>query len=466
MFASLHLITDTGKVMAKGWTKRWNYRGKGHRPSHIEALDVKKNTTFSDNEWELPPSKSHLIRMMLLCALSKDKHTLTGITALGEDPESMARCLEQLGVKFTRIEDRLSIQGAGLTGFVRPPSVLHAGNSGTALRFLMGLASRTEHLIMIDGDSSLRNRDHQDILNSLNSLGVKCSYGTEQERLPVLLQGPWEKYEMNVNTAKSSQPFSSLLLATEGIKQSCSIKISSESVSKRHAQLTMDLMSECGANIEQDGKIVTVQPWKSAPPNQWQVPSDASMLAFTALSCVLSRREIKIANLPTEKDSIGHEVLLETLPEIGLKLIGNTLTPSENYNTVDFNLVDANDLLPPLSAILALTGGGTISGAAHAMYKESDRIAKTAEMLQLFGIDCIVKDDGITIEGNQSIKKPTSLVQTFGDHRLQMTAILLATQVGATVEGPRLHQVADPSFLDRLSTMPTEVLVKGVQRES
>jgi 3-phosphoshikimate 1-carboxyvinyltransferase len=228
----------------------------------------------------------------------------------------------------------------------------------------------------------------------------------------------------------------------------------------------MDLMIECGASIEHDGKIVTVQPWKSTPPEHWQVPSDASMLAFTALSCVLSRREIIVANLPTENDSIGHEVLLKKLPEIGLQLIGNTLTPSENYNTVDINLVDANDLLPPLSAILALTGGGTISGAAHAMFKESDRIAKTAEMLQQFGIDCIVKDDGITIEGNQSIKKPTSMVQTFGDHRLQMTAILLATQTGATVEGPRLHQVADPSFLDRFSTMPAEVLVKGVQRES
>ena len=127
-------------------------------------------------------------------------------------------------------------------------------------------------------------------------------------------------------------------------------------------------------------------------------------------------------------------------------------------------MVDANDLLPPLSAILALTGGGTISGAAHAMFKESNRITKTAEMLQQFGIECIIKDDGMTIRGNQSIQKPTSMVETFGDHRLQMTAILLATKVGATVEGPRLHQVADPSFLNRLSTMPTEVLVKGVQR--
>ena len=66
MFASLHLITDVGVDMAKGWTKRWNHRGKGHRPSHIEALEVKENTLLLDTEWILPPSKSHLIRMMEL----------------------------------------------------------------------------------------------------------------------------------------------------------------------------------------------------------------------------------------------------------------------------------------------------------------------------------------------------------------------------------------------------------------
>ena len=122
-----------------------------------------------------------------------------------------------------------------------------------------------------------------------------------------------------------------------------------------------------------------------------------------------------------------------------------------------------NDLLPPLSAILALTGGGTISGAPHAMFKESNRIDKTAEMLHQFGIDSIIKEDGITIEGNQSIQKPVSMIQTFGDHRLQMTAIIFATKVGAIVEGTHLHQIADPNFLERLSTMPAEVFVKRVQ---
>lgn len=171
-----------------------------------------------------------------------------------------------------------------------------------------------------------------------------------------------------------------------------------------------------------------------------------------------------IANLPLDNDSIGHEILLEKLPQIGLHINESKLIPSGEYVAVEIDLIDANDLLPPLAAILALTGGGTISGATHAMYKESNRITKTAEMLQQFGIESQIKEDGIIIKGNQSLQKPTSFVQTHGDHRLQMTAILLATKVGATIEGPRFHKVADPSFLERFSTMPSEVLVKGVQR--
>ena len=449
--------------MAKDWTKRWNHRGEENHPNHVAALDVKKNTTFAKNEWKLPPSKSHLIRMMHLCALSKEQHTLNRITSLGEDPESMARCLEQLGVKISFENETLSIQGQGIPNFIRPGAVLDAGNSGTALRFLMGLASRTNFSIILDGDASLRNRDHQDLLNSLKSLGVKYSYETEHERLPIVLQGPWDNYHVKVDTSKSSQPYSSLLLATEGIKQPCIIERSSIAVSKRHAQLTMDLMLECGAVIEHDKNKVIVHPWKSNPPKKWEVPPDASMLAFTALSCVVANREITVANLPTKEDSIGHEVLLNTLPEIGLRLNQNSLMLLGTSSTIDIDLVDANDLLPPLSAILALTGGGTISGAAHAMFKESNRIDKTAKMLQQFGIECIIKEDGIAIKGNQSVQKPLSMVQTYGDHRLQMTAIILATKVGAIVEGPELHQIADPSFLERLSTMPTKVLVKRVQ---
>ena len=67
-------------------------------------------------------------------------------------------------------------------------------------------------------------------------------------------------------------------------------------------------------------------------------------------------------------------------------------------------------------------------------------------------------------EGGQVLSKPPVSVDTFGDHRIQMTAVLLATETGGVVEGSDLHNIADPGFLNRLSSMPTEMLVERIQR--
>ena len=432
--------------MAKGWVKRWGARGKGHRPSHIPALEVHP-TSIGDEAWVLPPSKSHLIRMMHLCALSPNKHILTGCPELGEDAESMKRCLSQLGSKFSDIENGLEITGTGVSGFNRSPSVLHAGNSGTALRLLIGLTSRLNFVSMIDGDSSLRNRNHSTLLNALAPLGVDFSYGVEQERLPVLVHGPWQDKEANVDVSKSSQPYSSLLLASCGLDGDCVIHTEGTPVSRRHSGLTIELMEKCGASIEITEEKTTISPWTSNPPSEWVVPSDGSMMAFPILACLLTKQPIQIENPIEANDALGHEILFQHLSNLGINYQDSTLIHHGKSSDVDIDLRDANDLLPPLAAILALSGGGRLRGAAHAKHKESNRILSTKALLESFGLTAIVEDDGLSIEGGQVLSAPNSLVDTFGDHRIQMTAVLLATQTGATVEGPRLHRIADPDFL-------------------
>ncbi len=449
--------------MAKGWVKRWGARGKGHRPSHIPALEVHP-TDVSDDNWVLPPSKSHLIRMMHLCALSPNKHQLTGFSQLGEDAESMKRCLSQLGVGFCDLEHGVEITGTGINGFTRSPSVLHAGNSGTALRLLLGLTSRLPFVCMIDGDSSLRNRNHATLLDALVPLGVDLSYGIEQERLPILVHGPWQGEEATVDVSKSSQPYSSLLLASCGLERDYVIHKKGISVSRRHSGLTIELMEKCGAAIEITEEKTIISPWISNPPSKWNVPSDGSMMSFPILACLLTKQPIRIENPVDANDALGHEILFNHLSSFGIDYQDLTLRCNGSFDEVDIDLRDANDLLPPLAAILALSGGGRLRGAAHAKHKESNRILSTKKLLEAFGLTATIEGDGLSIEGEQTLTTPDSLVDTHGDHRIQMTAVLLATQTGATVEGPRLHRIADPEFLTRLSAMPTEVLVKGIQR--
>ena len=447
--------------MAKGRVKNWALRGKGHQPSHIPALEI--HPTAINNEWVLPPSKSHLIRMLYLCALSKNKHTLQNFKNLGEDAESMKRCLAQLGATFTPLENGIEINGCGIERFQRSPSTLYAGNSGTALRFLIGLTSRLSFQSMVDGDATLRNRNHSDLLDSLSLIDVKILHEIENEQLPILVQGPWKGSDLSVNVSQSSQPYSSLLLASCGLKEPVTIKSKGDAVSRRHASVTIDLMRECGASVDVQDDVTLIQPWTSNPPSHWNVPADASMMAFPVLACLLTKESINIENPIEVQHSLGHEVMLEHLSAFGIQEEAGTLTYTGNVASCEIDLRDANDLLPPLSAILALSGGGRLYGASHAQHKESNRIKSTADLLESFGLRCTIEEDGLSIEGGQSLMMPSEFVDTYGDHRIQMTAILLATQTGATVEGPELHKIAYPDFLQRLSTMPTEVLVKGIQ---
>ena len=80
-------------------------------------------------------------------------------------------------------------------------------------------------------------------------------------------------------------------------------------------------------------------------------------------------------------------------------------------------------------------------------------------MLSQFSLKSTINSDGLTIPGNQNPKTPDGIVETYGDHRIQMTAILLASISGGLVEGSELHRVAWPSYLDQLIDCGLEVIV-------
>ena len=67
-----------------------------------------------------------------------------------------------------------------------------------------------------------------------------------------------------------------------------------------------------------------------------------------------------------------------------------------------------------------------------------------------FGLKAEITDDGLEIAGNQKPTTPNSVVKTYNDHRIQMTAVLLASITGGTIEGKYLHKVAWPTYIEQL----------------
>ena len=353
----------------------------------------------------LPPSKSHAMRWLTLASMDTSP-TKIMMWEIGEDVQAMIDCLIKLGSEWN---------GEELTGCSKVSSggKLDCKNSGTALRFLIAQSATSESIITLDGDASLRARSSLQLLNPL-----EISFEKHQEsELPFSLKGPFNNQKVNIDVSKSSQFHSSLLLMaprTSGFQ----IVTKGQAVSRKHSQLTWDLCKITGAT--EPGK-----PWLVNCPDV-KIPADASMMAFAKLA------SLDVSNKPNEEDSIGHS-------------FGNS------------SLRDSNDLITPMAAWMALGEGGIISDASHAALKESNRITKTVEMLSKFGISSIATNDGIKLEGGQIPRKPTDVVETYGDHRMQMTAIILASMCGGEIEGPDLHKVAWPSFIEQLQSCGLKV---------
>ena len=117
--------------------------------------------------------------------------------------------------------------------------------------------------------------------------------------------------------------------------------------------------------------------------------------------------------------------------------------------------------------MLALSNGGEITGAQHAAYKETDRTLGTVALLKQFGLDASFTDGRLVVPGGQQLRSPEGVVEVFGDHRMQMTALVLAMgcEGDVLIEGAELHEVADPEAVQRWQAVGVEIepLFKQIQ---
>ena len=425
-----------------GGLEDWQpYRAAIGKEATGGSVPIQPQDITAQIQWQLAPSKSHMIRWLLLASQGEKDVTLNFSGTPGDDVESMARCLAQLGVNIEKSESQWVISGVGVNGFKRPISVLNCGNSGTALRLLTIATARLNYPIMLDGDQTLRRRHSETLLHILEYLGAQVSHGTGLESLPYLVHGPMKSGEVTIDVSRSSQPLSSLLLSMPALDGEIRVNLAGQGVSRLHAQLSFELAEKTGSENQMDWrKHINLKPWVVECPDVVEIPSDRSLESFAILYQSVHGIEVEVTNLPSDDDSLGAEILATCA---GGQMMSN-------IDDFKIDLRDSNDLVPPLAAILAIGNGGTITGASHARHKESNRIEKTSELLAQFGLTATPTEDGLEIEGGQTPTAPSELVKTHADHRLWMTAACLATKVGATLSHPNCYAVSDPDFINKL----------------
>ena len=69
-----------------------------------DSIQTIQPTNFQDVTWFLAPSKSHMIRWILLASMSDKKTRISFSGKPGEDIHSMANCIEKLGITIKKSE--------------------------------------------------------------------------------------------------------------------------------------------------------------------------------------------------------------------------------------------------------------------------------------------------------------------------------------------------------------------------
>ena len=376
--------------------------------------------------WALPPSKSHIIRWLAISSQGDKDVNISFSGEIGEDSISMAKCLISMGSEIEFRDGCWFVRGQK-DGLFLPDYDFQCGNSGTTANVISAMSACLEGTAVIDGDSSLRRRHSQGLCDTLTELGC----GIDSYSIPRCISGKISLDKATLDWGDTSQGASAMVLASPSLPSKISLSLSGKPVSLGYWELTREICSRSGFEINVEEGILNLRPWKVDPPEEISVNGEQSLSPMGTLFSKL--HDVEIRTTSTEK----------------IRGLGPALEEMKKGSEI-LNLKDASDIITPSAAIMALGSGGKITGCGHARGKESDRISKTVKMLGEFGIKSKESPDGIIIMGNQSLKRPEEPVETYSDHRMAMTAMILASKVGGSILGPECVSATDPRFVQQL----------------
>ena len=379
-----------------------------------------------DVEWFLPPSKSHMIRWIALSSQCKSSTRLSFQGIPGSDVVSMANCMEELGASIEKGPENWVIRG-NRDGLHPPKRTLDCGNSATAAKILTAIVACFDSPVSIDGDASLRKRDFAHLISSLRDLGCEVS----SESLPYSITGPISRGGTIIDESVSSQTVSGMVLSSPGFESEVEVEMIGEAVSRWYRELTIEISKDCGWPGSY-GKKMSLSAWDVETPENVEIPPEISLLPISIL----------FDKLHGTRSMSGD---LTNIPRPIMEAIGLV-----SLNNKEVDLRDSSDIIAPCAAIMALGRGGEIVGASHARGKESDRISSTVRMLASFGMEASETSAGLSVPGGQDPSTPENVVDCELDHRLAMTAGVLATRVGATLSGYEICRVTHPGFFEMI----------------
>ena len=373
----------------------------------------------------VPGDKSISHRSVIFASIATGVSHISGFLQ-GEDSLNTVAAFRQMGVSIERNEDRIDVVGAGLHGLKKPASDLDMGNSGTAMRLLLGLLAGQSFDSRLIGDRSLSSRPMQRVIEPLQLMGAVIE-SESGGRAPLQIRGNQKlkaiEYRMPV---ASAQVKSCLLLA--GLYAEGETIIHEPAPTRDHSER---MLRGFGCDVSTNGGEIRLDGGQEPTACNVDVPADISSAAFFMVAAsIAAQSDMTLQHVginPTRTGVIdiltlmGARIKLSNRREIGGEPVADVRIRSAHLKGIEIprHLVPlAIDEFPVLFVAAACADGVTrLSGAEELRVKESDRIQVMADGLEVLGIETEVQPDGIIIQGG---KIGGGEIDSHGDHRIAM----------------------------------------------
>lgn len=437
----------------------------------MQIININSKIGDVKAEIRVASDKSISHRSLIFAALAVGRAKISNLLE-SEDVMATKKALEALGVVIIKEGDEYIVEGKGLNSFVQPKSDLYCGNSGTSARLLMGFVSTLDVAVKFTGDASLSKRPMLRVLEPLKNFGIE--YEDTEGHMPILLRGNAEAIGFNyMMQVPSAQVKSALILAA--LNATGETNILETELSRDHTEIMLKNMGfAITENITEAGKEIKVsalQPEVKA--QDFLVPADPSSAAFfIALALLADNSEILLKEVCVNKlragfieavKLMGADISYENRREVMGEKIADIRVLSSQLKAVDLPASFAPSMIdeyPILAILCALANGKSrLNGLAELRVKESDRLFAIYNNLKAIGVNVTMGDDYLEITGQQDIEGVFSL-ESFMDHRIAMSFIILAQIVSAEIEikGVEIIDTSFPEFFDILTNLGGKII--------
>lgn len=419
-----------------------------------------------------PGDKSISHRALILGALTVGETRITGLLE-GEDVINTGKAMRALGAQVERGDDGVwRVRGVGVGGFAQPQAPLDFGNSGTGCRLVIGAVAGCPVEATFDGDASLRKRPMKRVLDPLTRIGARVVSVGEGDRLPLVLRGAAEPLPIEYEPPVASAQLKSAVLLAGLAAPGKTIVIEAEATRDHTERMLRQFGAEIKSTNHGDhGRRIVLTGQPELSPTDVVVPSDPSSAAFAMVGALVTPgSDIVLENVMMNPLRTG---LFTTLKEMGAS-IETVTSRSEGEDIADLRVkfsalkgVDVPAARAPsmideyivLAVAAAFAEGETrMRGLQELRVKESDRLAATADMLRVNGVDVEIDKDDLIVRG-KGRAPGGGLVATHMDHRLAMAALMmgLASDQPVQVDDTSFIATSFPGFVETMRALGADL---------